>query len=100
MKMRNEFTCCDRCFETLQKRSAKAAKIWMNLCQSYMEIPGLFSVEGNSPQIRILETLGFITTTDCSDDVYSDYIILRVNGHRKDFYGEDCFCISKDGRHA
>lgn len=99
MKMSNEFVCCERCFETLAKRSTKAAKIWIDLCQSYMNIPGLFSVEGQTEQVRILETLGFVITTDCSDDVYSNYIILKVNGHHKDAYGENYFCI-KDGRHA
>lgn len=82
MKMSKPGLCCDQCFELLAKRSTKAARLWIDLCeiQSTCSIFGL-RIEDN-PLLQLLEVLQFITTTDVMN-----LIIVKVHGQKEDGLG-------------
>jgi hypothetical protein len=70
----------------------------MEICASYMQYPEVFKLTSDFEEAPLLESMGFITTTE-----RDDYILLRVNGHCLDDYGVNCFCIKNGligGRHA
>jgi hypothetical protein len=59
-----------------------------------MQYPEVFKLTSDFEEAPLLESMGFITTTE-----RDGYILLRVNGYLVDDYGEHCFCV-KGGRHA
>jgi len=81
MKMSKKGICCDRCFALIARDSTDAAKMWLDLCELYLEAPlfGLILPNDILPSVRLLEILRFITTTDTPE-----MIIVKVHGYKKD----------------
>jgi hypothetical protein len=75
MKMSKPGLCCDSCFEMIAQESTRAARLWLDLCelQLHSRIFGLLINDEIS--IRILETMGFILTTETPH-----MIVVKVNG--------------------
>ncbi len=94
MKMSRYFVCCEQCFEAIGKRNTKAAKAWMEICAAGMTSGEIFSsTTRETPEVRALELMGFIVTTDRGDS-----IAIKVKGHMKGLNGDHFFCL-KGGRH-
>ena len=82
MEMSKPGICCDGCFTLLAKRSTNASKLWLDLCEVQITC-NIFGLRtDDNPHFHLLETLGFITTTETSD-----LIIFRVNGMEQDGLG-------------
>jgi len=88
--MTREYVCCDECFEKIGKRSTKAARLWMTLCGKYCGMQGAFYVMQDFAELRLLETMGFITSTEDGS-----HIRVKVHGLTSWEAGTPCFCISK-----
>lgn len=93
MKMTKYFICCEKCFEVAAKRSPDAAKLWMDFCAIRLEEGEVICLQKNFPELRSLEMLGFLVSTE-----QEDTIAVRINGHMQTLNGEHYFCI-KEGRH-
>ena len=94
MTMSRYFVCCEQCFETIGKKSTKAAKLWMDFCALGLQESEIVVIENNDfPELRVLENLGFVVTTD-----RYRAIAVRVIGHGITEDGEHFFC-RKGGRH-
>lgn len=90
MKMSNPGLCCDDCFAMLAKRSTRAAKLWLDLCDAQRRY-GIFGLvtPDTTPSLLLLEHMGFITTTDTRD-----LIVVKVHGQEDDQLGA-FFCGGK-----
>lgn len=93
MKMTKYFICCEKCFETAAKRSSNAAKLWMDFCAIKLQEGEVLCLQKNFPELRTLESLGFLVSTDLEDS-----IAVRIKGHMTTEDGEHFFCI-KEGCH-
>jgi len=83
----NKAICCDGCFELIGMRNVYAARLWLDLCNLKVK-NGIFGVKTSDlPEIRMLEVLGFITTTDSEE-----HIMIRVNGDKNDQEGPFFCC--------
>ena len=92
--MTKYFICCQKCFEKIGKHNTKAAKLWMDFCAIHLEESGLIILKSvDFPELRTLETLGFLVSTD-----HENYLYIRVKGHMTTTIGEHFFCV-KEGRH-
>ncbi len=87
------FICCDKCFEVIGKYNTKAAKLWMDLCSLRMSMGEIITLSQNCPEIRDLELLGFLVSTDQISS-----ISLRIKGYIPTEDGQHFFCI-KEGLH-
>jgi len=86
MKMSKPGLCCDDCFTLIAKRSAHAARLWLDLCE-IQENCSLFGLKiEDNPMVQLLEHLRFITTTDTPE-----VMVLKVHGKRTDSLG-NFFC--------
>ena len=92
MNSNKYFICCEKCFETIGRTNTRAAKLWMELCATYLEC-GLFSVAVDFGEVGVLENLGFLVSTETQDNS-----LIRVKGHMNSVHGEHFFCV-KDGCH-
>lgn len=55
--------CCDLCFEKIGKKSPKAARLWLDLCDLHEYYKGVFSIaKFTNPELKQLENLGFLVT--------------------------------------
>jgi len=94
MKMNDYFVCCEQCFEVIGKRNTRAARLWMDLCSMILESgEPVFFLSSDFPELRVLETLGFLVSTDLDDS-----LAIRIHGHMSTLDGEHFFCV-KEGRH-
>ncbi len=93
MQMTKYFICCQKCFETIGKKSTRAAKVWMDICAQGMQIGATFEAAKDTPEIRTLERLGFVLTTDKPET-----IAVKVKGHILAENGDHFFCL-KEGKH-
>ena len=87
--MSKSATCCDSCFSMLAKRSVRLAKLWLELCDIQINTKIVFGLKTKDfPMLRLLETLGFIVTTDtpCHPDII-DIIVVKVIGKQEDELG-------------
>ena len=76
------------------KRSTTAARLWMDLCALDCEY-GLINLKCNdNPALRMLETSGFLITTD-----KPSHVAIRLKGRMETQEGEPFFC-SKEGLHG
>ncbi len=81
--MANKVVCCDDCFASIGKRSTAAARMWLELC-SFKVASGIFGLKTDAfTEIRMLETMGFITTTEAEPD---DVLLIKVNGDTKTYF--------------
>lgn len=89
MPMSKYFICCEKCFETIGKKNTKAARFWMDLCTYQMnnDFPYAMINAPEFPEVRILELMGFVLTTDQKDGVN-----IKVQGYLEN-RGQHCFCI-------
>lgn len=94
MRMTKYFICCQQCFELIGKKSTKAAKAWMDICALRLEVGEIFEVEKDLPEIRTLEQLGFLVSTDKPSTA-----VIKVHGHIIAENGEHFFCV-KEGKHG
>ena len=89
--MDNHFVCCDQCFEIIGNRSRKAARVWLDLCGLRLQRGEVFSLfMQDFPELRVLETLGYITTTDKPFE-----ILVRLHGLKMLEDGVPFFCTSE-----
>lgn len=92
MKMSNHFVCCERCFETIAKKSTTAAKLWLDLCAIKLAIGEIVSFRGQDfAALRSLEIMGYICSTE-----RLDHILIKIHGHRTTENGQDFFCLDED----
>ncbi len=90
----NYFICCQHCYERLKNRSAKAAKFWLAFCEHRMEFGEVIHIKNKeSPELRTLEMMGFIITTDQKNGT-----AVKVLGHMQSEENEHFFCV-KEGCH-
>ena len=84
MKMSEAFLCCDRCFDSLAKKSTKAAKLWMDLCAIHAQEVGVFGLLNmeDSPHLRAIELERFVTTTETNI-----MVTVKVHGLYRDEKG-------------
>lgn len=79
--------CCDGCFESIAKKSCKAARLWIDLC-AHQDFKGkvLAVAKFASKELRELEINGFIVSHEREDS-----IVVRVEGYHE----EPCiyFCV-------
>ncbi len=82
MKMSKPGLCCEKCFAKIAKRNTKAARIWLNLCeiQKTSSVFGIYMPD--IPEFRVLEKLGFITSTETNE-----MILIKVHGKKVDSLG-------------
>ena len=83
----NYFICCERCFESIALISPRAAKLWMDFCAYHLELGIVALDEKKLPEVELLESLGFLLTTDTDD-----LTLIRVEGEMKTEEGEPFFC--------
>lgn len=81
--------CCEKCLESIGKRSTSAAKLWMNMCKSYEQDPDVMKLVGDidSPELHCLEIMNFIITTE-----QSDCLMVKLNGYDS---AENMFCLDR-----
>lgn len=94
MQMTKYFVCCEQCFEAIAKKSTRAAKIWMDFCSECCQNGELLQIKNaDSPEIRLLETNGFLVTSERPNT-----LVVKVLGHIMSEDNEHFFC-SKEGNH-
>lgn len=94
MKMSKYIICCQSCFDDIAKKSTTSARLWMDFCAARMENQMPLQLKGpDCPQIRILEQMGFLISTDRKNS-----ISIKVNGYMNTEDGEHYFCL-KQGNH-
>ena len=92
--MSKYFACCERCFETIGKRSTNAAKLWLDLCALRLVKGDTITMDiQDFPELRSLEVLGFVVSTDKPGS-----IVIKVKGHCLTEDGDDFFCV-REGEH-
>ena len=93
MNMNDERLMCSFCFEALAKKNPDLARLYDNLCsaQKHPSIPFL-KVEQDFPNLRNLELMGMIVTTDAFH-----YILARVK-EKKMSKEDSFFCGGLCGR--
>jgi len=87
MHMNNFTGCCEQCFEIIGKKNTNAARIWMDLCSYKIKknIKLIFIESPGIPEIRTLEMLGFLVSTEIEK-----YIALKMHGCSN---STNSFCI-------
>ena len=92
MKMSKPGLCCDECFSMLAKQDTLAARIWLDLCELHLHSPIFGLLMEDNESLRLLELLGYITTTD------TEYVIkVKVHGFHAN--GDDSYyCGGRCGR--
>ena len=94
MKMSEKYLCCDECFSHICKICTRSAKLWMDICSYYEKTGGIFGLKlPDFEELRTLEHMGFITTTE-----NSDHIVVKMNGIHVDRQGI-YFCLGEFGQH-
>lgn len=83
--------CCDNCFGLIARRSTSAARLWLDLCDLQMNSQMFGLRTQDFPTLRLLETLGFILTTEIPG-----IIMVKVQGRHDDPLGT-YFCGGKCG---
>lgn len=91
--MSNQFVCCTECWEILEKVHPEAANLWTELCSLQLSNGGFFECQEDMPELRELEILGYITTTETEKN-----ILIRARGHIMSEDGQHFFC-SREGDH-
>lgn len=93
MPMSKYFICCEKCFEEIAKTDTSASKLWMDICNNTIIDKSNVCALKDFPELRRLELMGFIITTDVED-----FIEIKLIGLTKTPEGEDFIC-GKDGKH-
>lgn len=79
--MMSKVVCCDECFARIGARSTSAAKVWLELCKLKAE-SGIFGLKTDDfPELRILELMEFIITTETSN-----LLLVKVKGSQDDYF--------------
>lgn len=86
MRMDKPGVCCGQCFELIARIDTSAAKLWLDLCELRMHSTIFGIITDDTPDLRLLESLGFILTTETSTIIF-----IKVLGHQKDAL-ESFFC--------
>jgi hypothetical protein len=82
MKISNSGICCNECFDLIARKSTLSAKLWIDLCDLYLK-SNVFGLRSKDfKELRILELLEFIITTETSD-----FILVKVLGQCVDHQG-------------
>ncbi len=92
MKMSKPGVCCDACFEIIACRNARAAMIWIDLCDAQIEFNIFGLKEFHAPEGKVLEDLGYIITTD--DPMAEDVTVIKVMGRQESESGTS-FCTGR-----
>lgn len=88
-RSRRDFTCCDQCFDVLARRSPNLAMIWLELCAEYhREKRGLQFTKGESDVLYVLETNGYIVSTEDNKYLW----VIPQGYHCED--DEEFFCVN------
>lgn len=88
--MSRYFVCCDECFRTVGQRSGQAARLWINLCNARRVKGPVFEVyDSDLPELRTLELLGYITTTETANS-----LSVKVNGYHVSESSAAFFCLN------
>lgn len=94
--------CCNKCYESMNKIDASAARLWLDLCAYSIKFQGVFKLrEERVPGVirffRQLEQHGYILTADGEEAVR-----VRVNGYGVINENEvllDSFCLDREAHH-
>ena len=90
--------CCDLCFRRISHVDRQTAKLWLDLCASFVQFEGKMTISESRvpwavPLMRNLERYGYIATCDGKETVQ-----IRVNGYDIVEKTDDCletFCINR-----
>jgi len=84
--MKSDLKVCDECFARICKLSAGAGRLWMDICTMTEGHLILALKSDEFEELRILEMLGHIVTTD-----KREHIMIRVLGHPATYFcNGDC----------
>lgn len=90
--MKNDATViCQKCYDTIAKRSEHAAELWQQACVIAMNSEESLMIK-DCRQLKILEQMGFIRTTDLFD---YEYVSVNILGLDKPYLKKNMFCINK-----
>lgn len=84
--------CCDFCFEKIAKKNSTAASLWLDLCELQDTCYILGVMVPDNHLLHLLETMGFITTTETED-----MLLMKVHGKEEEYFGS-FFCGGLCGR--
>ena len=101
---RHEFIACEQCVEILGRRSTKLVRTWLDLCGTYLALQHAIDVpvrgsyaDSWTGQIRFLEYLGYIVTTDTARGIL---IIPQGHHYDEEWQVKDVFCIDPQGHNT
>lgn len=78
--------CCDDCFALICKKSTKSARFWLELC-ALKDENGIFGLRTNQlEEIRTLEVMGFIMTTEILTEANKEILVVKVNGEKQNYF--------------
>ncbi len=86
------FACCTTCYEMLQQIGTIEAQVWVKICGGYVE-NGVLYFQHEHHSLKVLETNGFIISTDCEHGIKVLPLGVGTIGS-----GDTCFC-PKFGKH-
>lgn len=95
MKFKKPTCFCEKCVEKLARKSTSLVRVWIEICDSYMEyfLPLIFKeILGDSSCLEFLEKNGFIVTHETST-----HLLVRPLGFhqaRPSKENIDFFCIN------
>jgi hypothetical protein len=94
MMSKQYFICCEECLEDIGRKSTKAARLWLDLCALRLKKGEVITFPlDNLAEIRALELLGFILTTEDQS-----WLKVKIRGLHLTDEGDDFFCL-QDGIH-
>ena len=72
--------CCTQCYNDIARLDAKAARMWLDLCRSFVEAGGILKMRETRvpwciPHFKNLEIMGYVLSADAPE------ILVRVNGY-------------------
>lgn len=90
VKMNRAGICCEKCFASIARKSTKAAKLWLDLCEMNTDHLNIFYMtQPLTAPINLLELDGFIELNKTPSIVK-----IKINGKHKDESGV-YFCLEK-----
>lgn len=85
MKMTEYEACCEKCLQRIGNESPNAARFWMDLCRSYDVEKDSITLAHDIPEIRSLENLGFLVSTERNRNVVAKLCGIHLAGNEKFF---------------
>lgn len=90
MRMSNPTLCCDNCFSIIAKKNARAAKLWLDLCEIQGDSGFVFGLlTTDFSKLRFLEMNRFLISHE-TDNVMIVHMKKKEEGNLMYFCGGAC----------